>query len=82
MNRNEIKERIIKVIKDNLPDFRDVDIKEDTTINQSQGLDSMTFIYIICKIEAEFNIKVKENRWNKMSTLRDIVDEVCLQLAK
>ncbi len=82
MNRNEIKERIIKVIKDNLPDFRDVDIKEDTTINQSQGLDSMTFIYIICKIEAEFSIKVKENRWNKMSTLRDIVDEVCLQLAK
>lgn len=82
MNRNEIKERIIKVIKDNLPDFRDVDIKENTTINQSQGLDSMTFIYIICKIEAEFKIKVKENRWNKMSTLRDIVDEVCLQLAK
>lgn len=82
MNRNEIKERIIKVIKDNLPDFKDVDIREDTTINQSQGLDSMTFIYIICKIEAEFSIKVKENRWNKMSTLKDIVDEVCLQLAK
>ncbi len=82
MNRNEIKERIIKVIKDNLPDFKDVDIQEDTTINQSQGLDSMTFIYIICKIEAEFSIKVKENRWNKMSTLKDIVDEVCLQLAK
>lgn len=82
MNREEVTKKVINIIKTNLPEFADVEIKEDTKINTAQGLDSMTFIYVMCKIEGEFNIKIKQKDWNKMFTLKDIVDQVMLQLAK
>ena len=82
MDREQVKNKIIEIIKTNLPEFASSDIKEDTRINTAQGLDSMTFIYVMCKIEAAFEIKIKESKWDKMFTLKDILDEVMLQLSK
>ena len=82
MDRNQIKEKVVKIIKDNLPEFADKEIDETTRINTEANFDSMTFVYIMCKIEAQFGISIPKRRWEKMVTLGDVVDAVEKELAK
>ncbi|MCR4879673.1 MAG: acyl carrier protein [Bacilli bacterium] len=76
MDRKEIMERTEKVIKNCLPEFENVDLKEDTRINNEAGFDSMTFVYVMCKIENEFDIKIPHRRWEKMITFSDLVNAI------
>ena len=81
MSREEIAAKVVEIIKTNMPGFEDLVIVEDTRINTEEGFDSMTFVYIMCKIEAAFDISVPKRRWEKMATLGDIVDAVEKELA-
>ena len=76
LSREEIKNKVINIVKENLPEFKDTDINEQTKLNTQKALDSMTFIYLMCKIEGEFNIKIPQKRWSKMQTLKDVLDEI------
>ena len=38
------------------------------------GMDSMNFILVICKLEAEFGVKIPNRLWKKLSTLGDVLD--------
>ncbi len=76
MERNEIKERTIRVIRNCAPELDGTPLEEDTVINTDTALDSMGFIYIMCKIEAEFQIKISERKWGKMKTLGDLLNEI------
>ncbi len=76
LSREEIKNKVINIVKENLPEFKDSDIKEETKLNTQKALDSMTFIYLMCKIEGEFNIKIPQKKWSKMQTLKDVLDEI------
>ena len=55
---------------------------DDTRINNDIGFDSMTFVYIMCKIEAAFDVEIPKRRWEKLVTMGDVVDEVQRRLAK
>ena len=74
MTRDEILEKIKKVIYDNVPELEGAELKEDSVINTDMGLDSMNFILVICKLEALFGVKIPERQWNKLSTLGEVVD--------
>lgn len=74
MKRNEIEEKIVEIIRECLPDFEDKEIHGDSKINMEEGVDSMTFTYVMCKIEALFDIKIPSGQWKKMITLDDVVD--------
>ncbi len=76
MTREEVAARINEIVKTSLPDFEDVELKEDTRINNEVGMDSMTFVYVMCKIEAAFDIKIPHRKWEKMLTFGDTIDEV------
>ncbi len=82
MQREEIAEKVRVLIKNNQPGFEDADITDSTRINTDAGFDSMTFVYIMCKIEAEFNISIPHRRWDKMVTFGDVVDAIEKELAK
>ena len=82
MDRNQIKEKVVKIIKDNLPEFADKEIDETTRINTEANFDSMTFVYVMCKIEAAFDIKIPERCWDKMKTLADMLNEIEKAIAK
>ena len=82
MNREEIKNQIVELIKTNMPGFENIDIKDDTQINTEANFDSMTFVYIMCKIEANFDIQIPKRKWEKMAKLGDIVDAVEKELKK
>ncbi len=82
MTREEIAEKVRVLIKNNQPGFEDADIQDDTCINTDAGFDSMTFVYIMCKIEAEFGISIPHRKWDKMVTFGNVVDTIEKELAK
>ena len=82
MTRQEIGEKIVELIRANMPGFEDLQYDESARINTEAGFDSMTFVYIMCKIESTFEISIPKRRWEKMSTLGDIIDAVEKEIAK
>lgn len=74
MNREELREKTIKIIKDCVPELADTEINEASVVNTDMGMDSMNFILVICKLEAEFGVKIPNKLWKKLSTLGDVLD--------
>lgn len=75
-SREEIKDKLIFILKENFLEFQEIEIDENTKINTQKSLDSITFIYIMCKIEEAFKIKISEKNWIKMETVGDILKEI------
>ena len=82
MERQEIRENIIKIITENLEEFKEGEIDESTVINTDAALDSMRFIYVMTKIEFFFNIEIPQRKWEKLQTLKVLVDVVEVSLSK
>ena len=82
MTRNEIATKIVEIIRVNMPGFENLEVDESARVNTEAGFDSMTFVYIMCKVEATFGISIPKRRWEKMRTLGDLVDAVEKELAK
>jgi|LAHS01.1.fsa_nt_gb acyl carrier protein len=79
VQREEVLKRTKQIIQENMPDmFGSVDdMTEKTTLNKQNGnIDSMGFILIITKLEAEFNAEVPDHKWNRLTTLGDLVDAI------
>lgn len=74
MTRQEILDRIKKVIYDCVPELSGVELDENSVVNTDMGMDSMNFILVICKLEALFDVKIPERQWSKLSTLGEVAD--------
>ena len=75
-SKEEIKDKLIQIIKENVLEFQEIEIDIDTKINTQKSLNSITFIYLMCKIEEAFEIKISEKKWIKMETVGDILKEI------
>ncbi len=82
MTREEVLEKIRKVIHDCVPEMVGEELVEDTVINTETAIDSMGFILVICKLEAMFDIKIPERQWQKLSTMGDVADAIMKRLPK
>lgn len=82
MEREQIKEKTIGLIRSCVPDLDGVEIKEDSNINTDASVDSMSFIYLMTQIEAAFNITIPQKKWPKLSTFSALIDEIELRLKK
>ncbi len=82
MTREEIKNTIVTILKENLDEWENKEPKEDSVINTDAALDSMRFIYVMTKVETAFGISVPERKWSKLVTLGDAIDAVEEELAK
>jgi acyl carrier protein len=82
MTREEVLDKIRKVIYDCVPEMVTEELKEDTVINTETAIDSMGFILVICKLEAMFNVRIPERQWQKLSTLGDVADAIMKRLPK
>lgn len=82
MEREQIKEKAIAVIRSSVPDLEGVEIGEDSNINTDASVDSMSFIYLMTQIESAFDIKIPQKKWPKLSTFSALVDEISARLDK
>ena len=76
MTREEILKKSIKIIYDCVPELEGVELKEDTVVNTDMGMDSMNFILVICKLEAEFDVRIPNRQWSRLSTLGEVIDAI------
>ncbi len=82
MTRQEIVSKVAEIVRNNMPGFENLQEDENARINTEAGYDSMTFIYVMCKIETEFDISIPKRKWEKMQTLGDVVTAIEKELAK
>ena len=82
MTREETAAKISEIIRDCLPDFAETVFTDDTRINTEMDMDSMTFVYVMCRIEAEFDVRIPHGRWRKMITFGDTVNAVYEAVSK
>ncbi|MBE6126593.1 MAG: acyl carrier protein [Erysipelotrichaceae bacterium] len=82
MERKEIAKQVVDLIRANMPGFENMEVDENSRINTEQGFDSMTFVYIMCKIESMYEISIPKRKWEKMVTLGDVLDAIEKELAK
>ena len=75
-DRQEIMARTVKIVRDCVPELEGAALNESTVINTDIGLDSMNFILVICKLEAEFDVRVPNRLWSRLSTLGEVVDAI------
>ena len=67
---------------DCFPDMAGMELKEDTVINTDTAIDSMGFTMVICRLEANFDVRIPDRQWSKLQTLGDVVDAIEKRLAK
>ena len=80
MSRQEVLDKTKTVIFDCFPDLKDLDLREDSVINNETAIDSMGFVLVICRLEALFDVKIPERQWKKLQTLGDVVDAIWKRL--
>lgn len=76
ISREEIRSRSVAIIRSCVPNLREAELSDSSVVNTDMGMDSMSFILVICKIEAEFGIKIPDRRWDKLKTLGEVLDEI------
>ncbi|MBR0207761.1 MAG: acyl carrier protein [Oscillospiraceae bacterium] len=76
MTRQEVLDQTKKIIFDCFPDMKDLDLREDSVINNETAIDSMGFVLVICKLEALFDVRIPERQWKKLQTLGDVVNAI------
>ena len=82
ITREEIFEKTVKIIRDNVPDMFGSELTEDTVLNAEGNMDSMGFILVVTKLEGELGTKIPDREWDKIRTLGDLVDKVYKYLPK
>lgn len=76
MTRQEILEKTKKIIYDCVPELEGTELTEDSVVNTDMGMDSMNFILVICKLEAEFDVRIPNRQWTKLQTLGQVLDAI------
>ncbi len=74
MSREELLNYIIDVVYECAPELEGTELKEDTVINTDTGVDSMGLTLIICRLEANLDVRIPQRQWKKLFTLGDVVD--------
>ncbi len=76
LSRAEITAKTIEIIHNCVPELQGAELTEASVVNTDMSMDSMSFIMVICKLEAEFNVKIPNRQWNKLKTLGQVVDAI------
>jgi len=73
MNRQEIFEKVKKILIEKLSVNED-DIKEDSSLVDDLGVDSLDLVELLMKFEEEFKVEISEEESQKILIVKDIVD--------
>jgi len=76
MTRQEIFDRTIEIVHECVPETEGQDLREETVINTDTAIDSMGFTLIICRIEADFGVRIPDRQWQKLYTVGDVVSAI------
>lgn len=68
----EIKARAREIMAQDLPEYYNPEVKDDELLIAEGGIDSLGFIQVLTKLEAEFNSHVPDEEWWEAKSLDDL----------
>ncbi len=74
MSREDLVKEIVQTVYDCAPELEGVPLTEETVINTDTNIDSMGMTLIICRLEANLNVKVPHKEWDSLQTLGDVAN--------
>ncbi|MGI6401364.1 MAG: acyl carrier protein [Thermoguttaceae bacterium] len=79
VNRKEIEEKVIDIIAEQLSREKD-QIKLSSDITNDLGADSLDLAELMIGFEEGFDIDIAEDKVGDISTVNDVVDQICKAL--
>lgn len=78
MEKNEIKEKLIGIIEEELPEINADDIDTGASITDEYGVDSVSLIKMIVDAEAAFDVKFDDHELalNKYDSFDDVIETI------
>lgn len=76
MTDKEMLDELLKIIHVCLPETETESVTPETVINRDLGADSMSFVMLMTKIEARFNVRIPDEKWKNLSTVQDVIDAI------
>ncbi|MBS5850416.1 MAG: hypothetical protein KIC36_05410 [Clostridium sp.] len=75
VTKQEIQDNLTKLVKQYVPSLQNEEITRGTPIN-SKGYESLNYIYIVCTLESDYNVKIPDKVWMKLRSVGEVVDVV------
>ena len=72
----EIKTRAREIMAQDLPEDYDPSISDDDPLIVEDGVDSLGFIFVLTKLEGEFNAHVPDEEWWDATSLNALADVI------
>ncbi|MDO4891569.1 MAG: acyl carrier protein [Coriobacteriaceae bacterium] len=72
----EIKARAREIMAQDLPEDYNPEMTDDEPLIVEGGVDSLGFIQVLTKLEAEFNAHVPDEEWWEVSSLNELADAI------
>ena len=76
MQRSEIAEKLLDVMKMSVPDFDEKGITEESDLTLDLGLSSVGVLYIVIAIEEFFNIRFDDVGFGDFKTVGDVISYI------
>jgi acyl carrier protein len=68
----EVKARARAIMAQDLPEDYNTDVRDDEPFLVEGGIDSLGFIQVLTRLEADFNAHVPDEEWWNVQTLDDL----------
>ena len=73
MTRDEVRQAIVDILGDIVPDEDMGSIKDDVTLREQMDLDSMDFLDIVMELRKRFNIEVPESDYQELVSMSSCI---------
>jgi acyl carrier protein len=81
MTRDEVKEAIIEIINDILPEGDCSDVDPDQKLRDQLELDSMDFLDIVMELRKQYKVQIPEEDYPKLATLNSCIEYLTPKMA-
>lgn len=75
MERDEIKKQVVRIISESAG-VDEVEITENSRLQDDLGVDSLDAVFIIMECEKEFNIGIPDDEAAELNTFGEIIDYI------
>ena len=81
MDRDKVREMVMKVVEDQLGPFRS-EVTDKSSFDKDLGADSLDKVEMIMELEDRFEISVDDDEIEKLQTIGEVVDFLVKRLKK
>ncbi len=74
MNRDEVRQAVLKIIEEIAPDEDTTNLKGDERLRDQMELDSMDFLDIVMELRKRYGVQVPEEDYGELATLDSCAD--------